>query len=358
MSEPTAPIVESRWSKWKAPLALLVALIVVDALVWHFRDTWQLHSPDDYQERLEGCRQRQRDFVFVGGSPVSEGLDPSVIEGIVWNGELLADGYSLGLPGATTSESYHAFLHGCEKPPKLLIYGITASDLNDGRQEPHGPYSLMTWYDWFVWVSRKPKSTEWVTRHFLQSRLARSWSLFRFRHGIRMWAAVEADRWFPGCCPESLAEAEQQRSYAEALRNGQGYAPAPFFVVKRWDLVKAESQGQLPPFPFLIKYRTGEHLGYLHRMLALAKSRGTDVLLVDMPLTADLEGMYPEPIAEYRQLLTELEESRGLTVIRADRELVGLTDADFADLIHLNGNGANKLSHWLRERLVEIEASR
>ncbi len=32
------------------------------------------------------------------------------------------------------------------------MYGITASDINDARHEPHGPAALMTAGDWLRWV--------------------------------------------------------------------------------------------------------------------------------------------------------------------------------------------------------------
>ena len=39
----------------------------------------------------------------------------------------------------------------------MLVYGITASDLNDSRHEPHGPYSLMDWDD--LTARPAPKAT-------------------------------------------------------------------------------------------------------------------------------------------------------------------------------------------------------
>jgi hypothetical protein len=65
--------------------------------------------------------------------------------------------------------------------------------------------------------------------------------------------------------------------------------------------------------------------------------------------------MYPAAFAEYRGRLAEVEHDRGLTVVRAPREAVGLSDALFADLIHLNATGAQVFSHWLRGRLQEVE---
>jgi hypothetical protein len=340
------------WRYLRTPAYVLLALAGVDLFLLAFRDTWERHSPDDYAARLAGCRQRPRDFVFVGGSPVSEGIDADLVAGVRWRGEPLADGYALGLPGGTTSEFYHAVKHGCPTPPKLLIYGITASDLNDSRHEPHGPASLMSVGDVAAWATTRPDSREWVVRTYLREQASRAWSLYRYRHGIRMWAAIQADTVFPGSCPDALREAAELRNHADALHRGNGYAPAAGFVTRRYDVVK-EVGAPLPPFTFFDRYKTGSHLTCLQRLIGWAGERGTALVLVDMPVTADLEAEQPAAFAEYRLLLADVERS-GVPVVRAHRDAVGITDAGFADTIHLNGVGAKKLSLWVRDRLEDL----
>jgi hypothetical protein len=348
---------ESARRKLRTPALILLGLIGIDIAVRLTADTWARHSPDDYAERVDGCAARPRDFVLVGGSPVSEGLYPTFVagSGFGWRGELLTDGYAVGLPGATTSDVYHAVLRTCPVPPKLLVYGITASDINDARGEPHGPYSLMTWGDLREWMNVRPDAGSWAAKHFLQGRLTNAWAAYRYRHGVRMWATLRADAAFPGCCPEAIREAKELAAYSEALRSGEGYAPAAGFAKTRYDEVKRVG-GTTPPFNFLDKYRTGSHLKYLHRMLDWAAERGTAVVLVDMPVTADLEARYPDAIAEYQARLAEVEAARGVKVLRASRDAVGLDDTHFADVIHLNAVGARMLSRWMQERLVEVGA--
>ena len=336
----------------RTPALVLLGLAAIDIGIRLSADTWTRHSPDDYAERVRGCASRPRDFVLVGGSPVSEGLIPSDIVGVPWRGEPLLDGYAVGLPGATTSETYHAVLRSCPTPPKLLVYGITASDINDGRHEPHGAYSLMTPGDLHAWVTTRPESAEWVTRQYAYGRLNQIWASYQYRHGIRMWTALQADAVIPGCCPKATREAKELTAYADALRSGDGYAPAAGFVNTQYAEVK-RVHAETPPFAFLDKYRTGSHLKYLHKLLDWAAAEGTDVVLVDMPITADLEAKYPSQYAEYRRRLAEVEAARGVMVIRATRDVVGLDDTLFADTVHLNNIGAHKLSRWLRDRLAE-----
>ncbi len=325
-------------------------LVATDLLIGRFAAVWERHSPDDYAARVTGCAREPRDLVVVGGSPVAEGIDPDRIAGAVRGGRALASVYAVGLSGATTSDVYHAVLRACPTPPRVLVYGVTASDLNDARHEPHGPHSLMTWGDLAGWVRLRPEAAEWVARHFLQSRTGEASNLVRYRHGVRMWATCEAEAVAPGNSPEAFREADELRERADALRTGHGYAPARGFAVGRYDAMKAAG---LPPqdFPYLRKYRTGSHLKYLHRLIDWCGAAGTELVLLDMPVTADLEARFAAEFAEYRGRLAELERDRGVRVLRPAREAPGLTDADFADLIHLNRAGAARFSDRVRVEL-------
>jgi hypothetical protein len=336
-------------SRLRRPLLALLALLAIDLAVRATADVWDRHSPDDYAARVDGCRKQPRDLVFVGGSPVSEGIVPAVFSGMRWDGRPLGDVYAVGLPGGTTSEFYHALARGCPTPPRLVVYGITASDLNDARHEPHGPASLMSAGDVLAWAADRPDSRAWALRQYALARLSKAWAVYHRRHGLRMAAA----RLLPGVCPAAAKEADELVAYADALRTGDGYAPAAGFVTRSYEHSKANGI-PTPPFNFLDRYRTGSHLRYLHRLIDWCDARWVPLVLVDMPVTADLEAQYPEAFAEYRRVLETVRRDRRLTVIRAHTSAVGLTDAGFADTIHLNGVGAAVLSNWLRPRLEAI----
>lgn len=337
---------------WRIIAGLVFGLIFVDRLVYSAGDTFERYAPDDYLEKVAACANRRPDFVVLGGSPVAEGIDPDLLTGIHRAGVPLGRGYALGLNGGTTTDFFHALGRACPEPPRLLIYGVSATDWNDARNEPHGPYSLMTVGDVVRCHSIRPDAAGWVTKHFLEGRLARATALFRYRNGIRLWAAEQVDAVWPGSCPESTRDARSTAAYTDALRSGTGYAPTPWFAGRRYDLVKAAGDPG-PPFGFLDKYRTGSHLKYHDQILARARANGVAVVIVDMPVTADLEQRYPDVYAGHQSRIIEWEARGPEPVLRATREAVGLTDADFADIIHLNGVGAAKLSRWLRERLDE-----
>src|SRR5438445_6590998 len=82
-------------ARYRVILFFVVGLVAVDALVYSFRTVWQSYDPDDYVSRIEGCRGREWDVVLLGGSPVSEGIDPSLLEGVRWQGRELQTVYNL-----------------------------------------------------------------------------------------------------------------------------------------------------------------------------------------------------------------------------------------------------------------------
>jgi hypothetical protein len=341
------------WVRYRVLLYLGLGLLALDALVARFHRVWQAYSPDDYAERVENCRRQAPDLVVIGGSPVSEGVDPATLAGMRWRGHVVAHPYNLGLPGATTLEVWHAVEHGLASPPRLLIYGITASDLNDGRMEPHGPASLMDIGDLIRLARIRPKEGFWCLRHFGRARASRAWNLLNYRHGIQLWAADRLETLWPGLCPELVAEGRAGQNYNAAMHRSNGFAPQPDGQKRRLDQLKAGSSSGFY-FHFLDNFRIGGHLAYLHLLLDWSAAHNVAVVLVDMPVSADLEDrLHSREYATYRRALAQLERERNVPVLRASRTSLGLTDADFADLVHMNARGTARFSAWLRAALED-----
>jgi hypothetical protein len=353
VGDATAPGSRPGWSRFWVILYLLVGLATLDVLVLCHRPVWIAYDPDEYRERLDNCRRRPHDLLVVGGSPVAEGIDTSVLEGLTWQGLPLRGAFNLGLPGATTTETWHAARHGVTNPPRLLVYGVTASDLNDNRNEPEGPRFLMDADDVLAWVRHRPRSAEWCLRQVFWDRLARCWQLGYYRNGIRLWAADRVDRLCPGPFAGAAAEARKGLRRGKDLAAEHGYAPDPDTQARRLDRMKGADHDHEPVFGFLKDYRLGEHLANLHRLLDWAGTQGTDVVLVDVPVSADLERRYPGEFQRYREALAEAGRAHAVRVLSATREAVGVGDEDFGDLIHLNATGAAKFSAWLRRQLEQ-----
>lgn len=351
MTQPEIPRVSPPTRKGRVLLWLLAFLVGLDFSILAFDSTWRRYSPDDYRLRVDGCARRPRDIVFAGGSPIAEGVDPEILGNISWHAEEIGDYYNLGLSGGTTSDIYFGVRHACPVPPKVLVYGITASDLNDSRHEPHGVQSSMTWRDVRDWRTTRPEAGEWVLRHYAKGKLAKASALYQHRFGIRMWAAGECEDFAPGSCPESAAEAHRQLAIDTALRRGTGYAPTQWFANRRYDDMK-QSGWAAPPFAYLSQYKTGSHLKYLHRLLDWAGANAIEVVLIDMPVTADLEARHPAEFAEYRRHLADVSRDRGVTVLAGTG--AGMNDGHFADLIHMNRAGTVRFCDWLRLELWRL----
>jgi hypothetical protein len=339
-----------RWIHSRVLICFLLGLLGLDGLVRLNARRWEAYDPNDYLERLSRCQGRAWDLVVLGGSPVSEGVHSELLHPLVWRGHLLHRVYNLGLPGGTTTEFWHGLRHGVTAPPRLVVYGITASDLNDNRNEAAGPSQLMDLNDLERWVEERPDSRDWVARQYFWSSLERCWGLYRYRNGIRLWAAHLVDEIFPDLFPQAADEARSNLAYGDSLARGHGFAPQPRFHLKRYSHCK-ENGIPVAPFRFLDGYRLGHHLDCVHRIRAWARRHGADLVLVDMPVSADLEARHSETFSRYRSVLRELEQRHGFLVLHGDRGAVGLTDDHFADLIHLNAWGAERFSHWLRVAL-------
>jgi hypothetical protein len=336
--------------RYRVLIWLVVALVGLDRVVASQARRWDAYDPHPYRERLARCHEGRWDLLVVGGSPAMCGIDPAVLAGTPWRGERLETAFNLGLPLATAAEVWLAAKHGPKTPPRLLVYGASATDFNDSRTEESGPRQLMSLADLARAATARPKSTGWYAWNFGSECVARAWQLRYHRRGIRLCLADSADWLWPGVCPADAAEARHNVALSTQLRTNNGFTGhPPVTPALRLDAQKAA--GQLPDsFAFMNRYQVGAaYLASLDRMLAEAARQGIPVLIVDMPVPADLDDrMYPAQFAAYRAALADAAAARGVPVLHATRSAVGLTDADFGDLIHVNGDGAAKLSAWLR----------
>ncbi len=336
--------------RYRVLIWLIVAIAGLDRLVASQARRWDAFDPNPYRERLACCREGRWDLLIVGGSPAMCGIDPAVLAGTPWRGERLESAFNLGLPLATTAEVWLAAEHGPRVPPRLLVYGATATDFNDSRMEQSGPRQMMTPGDLARAALTQPRMAGRYVWNFGSECAARAWQLYYHRRGIRLCLAESADQLWPGLCPADAAEARRGMHVSTLLRTGNGFTPhPPVTPALRLDAQKAA--GQVPDsFLFMDRYQVGAgYLASLDRLLAGAARQGVPVLIVDLPVPADLdERMYPTQFAAYRTALANAAAAHGVPVLRATRTAVGLTDADFSDLVHLNGNGAAKMSAWLR----------
>jgi hypothetical protein len=180
------------------------------------------------------------------------------------------------------------------------------------------------------------------------------WSLCYHREGIRLWAADRFGSLWPGLCADAVALAQMNLARAATLKSERGFvATGPVTPAQRLDCLKAAGAGQSMLFPFLRNYRVAGYCRYLRRLFDWAARHQVPLVLVSLPGSADLEErIYPREFALYRAVLAREAAARGVPVLWPSRAAVGLSDAHFSDLVHLNGDGTARLSAWIR-RAVE-----
>jgi hypothetical protein len=337
------------WLRFRVVLFFALGLAALDAVLASQRALWRAYDPDEYKIKVHECIAHRRDLIVAGGSPVGEGIDPAILAGTRWNGQALQDVFNLGLSGATTSTVWQAVHHGIGAPPHLLVYGITATDLNDGRDEFCGLRSLMDIGDVVEWVRQRPEAANFSVRQYIYGKCSRSWNLYHFRNAIRLCAADQIERVAPGTCSDAAEEGRIALRWSTALTHGNGFAPRA--DIHSRTLTQLKAAGTVPPFIFLDHFHLGGHLRYLHKLLDWGESHGVPVILLDMPVSADLARTYPAEFAAYCRVLADVEQTRQVRVLRPSREALLLNDDDFGDLIHLNAQGTAKLSEWLRQQL-------
>jgi hypothetical protein len=332
-----------------------LALLAVDLAVATQARRWEAFDPHPYRERIARCQEYRPDLLIVGGSPAMCGIDPAGLVGLSWADNRLDTPFNLGLPLATTAEVCLAAEHGSPVPPRLIVYGVSATDLNDARLEGCGPRHLMTAGDLVRWSADWPKLAPWYLRQYGTERGARLWQPYYHSRGLRRWAADAIERAYPGSCPDAAARAACYFAVSTNLRTGDGFIRHTSPVLpETFEQLKAAGRAATG-HPFLEDYHLGYQLAAVHRLLDRSAHNGIPTVLVDLPVPADLdEQRYPQAYALYRAALARTAADHEVPLLSATRAAVGITDADFSDVIHLNDAGAAKLTAWIRQSLTAI----
>lgn len=332
---------------------MLLGLVLINLIVQANRRLWRTYDPRFYRDRVAFCRDGAWDLVVAGGSPAMAGIDADVLEGLRWRGKPVQRAFNLGLPLGTVVDVSLAAEHGLsKKPPRLLVYGVAITDLNGSRVEPQGQRFLMNWADLWRWTRLRPERARSAVREFLKDCRDGFCPLARHNDGLRFCVADWLDRHWDGFSGATGQTAARNLHDSELLQRNEGClsrsAPTPD---RRLSTRKA--LGQREPFAYLDRYDVSGHYVYLQRLLNWTRANGVELVLVEMPMAADLERDYPREFAQFRTLLREVAQRQNLQLLTPTRQQLGLTDAEFLDLVHLNGDGVARFSVWLRRALED-----
>src|SRR5262245_33197084 len=129
--------------RYRVLLWFVAAVVAVEIAVAANARLWKTYDPNPYESRFRAYDRRGSDLLVVGGSPAVCGLDPTILAGTSWHGESLPRAFNLALPLGTTTDVCHVVEFALRRPPRLIVYGVTATDLHDGRIESIAARYLM-----------------------------------------------------------------------------------------------------------------------------------------------------------------------------------------------------------------------
>src|SRR5438552_11365134 len=170
-------------------LWFVAAIAAVESAVAANAQLWQSYDPNPYAMRFRAYGCGRWDLLVVGGSPAMCGLDPSILAGMSWHGEPLPRAFNLALPLGTTTDICHAVEFALRRPPRLLVYGVMATDLHDGRTESIAPRYLMGPADALDRARTHHGSASHALRHDTPDHCNRLWPSSYYAYGIQLWLA-------------------------------------------------------------------------------------------------------------------------------------------------------------------------
>lgn len=299
-----------RRTEWKVFGTVLLTLLCVEVglRVLESRLSLDVRYVREIPERAadlaqaDGCR-----VLFIGNSLTNRGVDEAVVQAelaeragvpvqvdkVHQSGSRLVEWYRI----------YERFYAGAERAPDLMVVGFAMSQLEDSPTRTGELARLGHLYTTAYEtpdVFRHDATSFGQRTEFLLSKLSVSFAL------------------------------REKVSQAFLEITVPNYKQSALWVNREQRLSRARDTA-------------GRHATYdrLGRMVALAERSGTEVVAVTMP-TLEPDG---------RASLGDLIQQQGATHIDA-RVIPGLTDADFADGVHLGPTGATRYSQYIARELA------
>jgi len=266
--------------------------------------------------------------------------------------------FNFSLPGEMPSDAFliEKFLFKGDKSPNVLVYGVGPRDFMDNLL----PCPQAT--DPFLWLSRfgdyndhiASIAPDWQTR--LTYELGRA--IFTYGHridlstsGARVVASV-LDKIAPATKPLSIADRRQIMPEYHPFECGVNDAmfrpyvdrPQPAFVDNVAEYKNRYRQLKWDTFLTQMKF--------LSETIDIAKSRGTTVVLVSMPVTdINRRLLGPHAADVYNKAVHVLASSKGVKLVDLFNA-GGYEITDFNDTVHLNSVGGRKMLTALAQELA------
>ncbi len=268
------------------------------------------------------------DVLVLGSSVTDAGVDPSLLDALAptergtFNGSLGAG--TLEMVAVAARELWLPALK-----PKVVVLGVVSRDLN--ANDPSQAATQQRFFDGMQ-VGALLGTENLAER--IDRALADTFALWRHRGSLRSFTALRGDA-PPGWSSALSADDGQYRLFAE-----QAYEPTDAL----FDFIREGA---------LADWAIGQsNLDAIRDIIKAARAVGARVLLVDMPTHDDWVGLHPRGVsdmARYRAALQDLADELQVPLMRSE----DYGDEDFADVVHLNEQGAEHLTEEVAEELAE-----
>lgn len=380
-SEPETKLKGKRWKTavsllTSVPAFTLLFLLLIDAWLRQGNpaDAWGYRSVDEWNlpSRIELTLKEHPDVALIGsslllvlnqdehGKKFYSGSVPILLQnelrkklGKPVNCVNLCTGLQV------VSEAYLITEAITQQPryPKVLIFGVALRDFIHDQYAAEwrcdsfnsvAPYVPMT-FDVMRNISNRTALQELILNHF--------WYLYRNRTDFGNVLAANTK--------DLLEHLPLDKSFARLGADHLYHYQRRGFLFERWVPRQQEAftEGVYKSHPeFLKQYfgmmQAGIYMGgnertmaiqthYLERLIALCKQKGITLVLVDMPLSPEMAALVPPDLYDaFRKFLGGISHDRGVALIDFFDD-PAFDSPDFKDGVHLNYEGAQKLSTML-----------
>lgn len=336
-------------------VGFLLVIVLSDAASNWLRISHWTPSADD-RELAIYVYQRQRvaaDILFLGTSKINAAVIPAVIES-----ELSASlgrpvtTFCLGQPGTSAFTSWQVLrdVVSSNGSPSVVVLELSPASLN--ANHGHIPRDLSSYCSLLDLAG----AARWIDSR--ERLVAASGGAFR---GLTT-CALSATRVF-------YWESARPRVEELARKRGAQFGPRRRHQQRLSDLTEEQQQqlmrDALPwgRHEYMDRYEIGGAPEAAFRSICrLTRDRGIPLVVLDPPV-ADRYGRRiatPHELREFRSYLDRAAQSWSFERVELDPAALGLTDADFLNLTHLNWDGAATLSRHLARTVLPglIEAGR
>lgn len=280
--------------------------------IWHDGVTQVKHR----QMRMRRAVGGTGGVVFAGSSQMLDGVHPPTAAPALGTRAYNAALHRGFLP---LTERWLADVVLPTLEPRLVVLGLSVLDLNDNNTAQHQQL-----------------------RQFQRSTARREGWRPLLRRAAHERSAVV--RHFVGRDPKVLLRDERVGPDGEGTEflRATGYRLSD----RKRDYIIDELLGD---------YTTGAPtMDQLHRVVTAVRSAGADVVLVEMPVTDEINALLPHGVADREQASAALCEAAARQDVRLVSDLRALADRKwFADCVHFLGVGMTRASALLRDALTE-----